>query len=255
MSIEDFNRDVDRIVAEETERFNRFYQYGKCYCQKCADTGWYLIKEDSGQGYMMASKVRCSCQGGVEIKKNLSNIGIDDRFTFDKFNAKEDWQKQVKDSAELFCMSKDLGHWFFIGGQVGSGKTMLCKIIIKSYAESGIEPVIMKWQEDSTEMKQIMNTMEVRPILEKFKTAKVLYIDDLFKSGNTNEISKADKDLAFKIIDYRYSQTDLITIISSELYSEELMTVDQSMSRIVERCGTQFTNNIKREQGRNMRLK
>ena len=61
----------------------------------------------------------------------------------------------------------------------------------------------------------------------------MLYIDDLFK-GN---VTGADLNLAFQLINARYNDRKLITILSSELTLSEIIEQDEALGgRIYERA-------------------
>ena len=94
----------------------------------------------------------------------------------------------------------------------------------------------MLWVDESNRLKQIITDSEEYNIaINEYKHIKVLYIDDLFKSQPT----PADLKLAFEILNYRYMQDDLITIITSEMLLDNLP--DEAIAgRIKQRCG----NNI-----------
>ena len=78
-------------------------------------------------------------------------------------------------------------------------------------------------------------------MIDRFKKAEVLYIDDLFKTGRNPDGSEpkptaADINAAFEIINYRYNNPALLTIISSELNEDELLDIDEAVGgRIFER--------------------
>lgn len=247
MSLDEMNKDIDRWIADEHRKFS----YSDI-CKVCGGTGWYLIKEDSGMGYPMASKAKCSCFDILETGQKLEKSGIGTEYSFDNFEVHDEYQKYMRDIAYKYLNSPT--YWFYVGGQIGSGKTRLCRTIIRELIQQGFNAVTMNWQDDSTELKTLSMKPEYRTSLDRFKNARVLYIDDFFKSGDVNMISKADKDLAFKIIDYRYNHPELITIFSSEHFFNEILKIDESMSRIRERC-KEFIVDISRNEDKNMRLK
>jgi DNA replication protein DnaC len=248
MSIEQMSRDIDRWISDEQRKFSY-----STICKTCNGTGWYLIKEDSGMGYPMASKTKCECFDKIANGQSLVKSGISDEYTFENFNVHEDFQKYLVDISFKFLNSPT--YWLYIGGQIGSGKTRLCKTIIRDLISKGYQVITMNWQDDATDLKSMSMTPEYKINLDRFKNARVLYIDDFFKSGNVEQISKADKELAFKIIDYRYQHQELITIFSSEHFFSELLAIDESMSRIAERCTKEFVVSIPRSNNNNIRLK
>lgn len=91
----------------------------------------------------------------------------------------------------------------------------------------------MLWRDVSVRAKAVVNDEEYGRIVDPLKRVKVLYIDDLFKGGAPKE---ADIKLAFEILNYRYADQKLLTVISSERTIEELLDIDEAVgSRIYER--------------------
>lgn len=117
----------------------------------------------------------------------------------------------------------------------------------------------MLWRDDIVKIKgAVTDSEEYSRIIDQFKTVDVLYIDDLFKTGKAadNSVQKptgADINVAFEIINYRYNNPSLLTIISSELTEDELIDIDEAIGgRIYERAKA-FT--IGKSRDRNYRIK
>ena len=96
-------------------------------------------------------------------------------------------------------------------------------------------------------------------MIERYKTSEVLYIDDLFKTADQGGAkvppSSADVRLAFEIVNYRYNNPDLLTIVSTEYYAGQLIDIDEAVgSRIIEKSGGNSFN-IAKSRDRNYRLK
>lgn len=89
------------------------------------------------------------------------------------------------------------------------------------------------WREMAPKLKALVNERELYEAkMDKFKEADVLYIDDFFK-GN---ITAADINLAFELLNSRYNSRSKITIISTERTVEDLIEIDEALgSRIYER--------------------
>jgi len=242
------NREIDQWIADEQRKFS----YSDV-CKKCGGTGWYLLKNTDNPNYPTANKCKCACFDILVTGQKLAKSGIGQDYTFDNFNDYEEFQKFMKNASKKFINSPT--YWFYVGGQIGSGKTRLCKTIVRELIAKGYSVITMNWQDDSTDLKTMSMTPEYRSGLDRFKTAQVLYIDDFFKSGDVNQISKADKELAYKILDYRYQRPELITIFSSEHWFNEILAIDESMSRIAERCTKEFVISIPRNKNNNMRIK
>lgn len=117
-------------------------------------------------------------------------------------------------------------------GQPGSGKTHLSIAIANQLIENHISVIYMQYRDVITILKQtISNDSEVyQAQINKYKDAKVLLIDDLFKGS----ITKSDINIMFEIANHRYLKK-LPTIISTEKTFEELLEIDEAVgSRIIE---------------------
>ena len=97
-------------------------------------------------------------------------------------------------------------------------------------------------------------------MVERFKKAHVLYIDDLFKTGKNRDgivgrPTEADVTMAFEIIIYRYNNPDTLTIISSEWTQDDLLDIDEAVGgRIFERAGASGIS-IAKDRSRNYRTR
>lgn len=148
-----------------------------------------------------------------------------DIFTFDTYKSTEKWQKDIKSKAVEYA--KNPKEWFFIGGQSGAGKTHLCTAVCGELIKQAYNVYYMTWVDENIILKSLRkNADEYAERMNKWKTAKVLYIDDLFKTKDDVPVTGADVMTAYELINYRYLQSDLITIISSERSINELMDID-----------------------------
>lgn len=202
------------------------------HCDKCNDEGiYYYIKDDWFEAMI------CPC-----MKLRRSKAGM----TFDSYEAKENWQAAIKKRAMEYTQRAD--RWFFIGGQVGAGKTHICKAILTELSNRK-DVVSMEWISASRELKGKVNDPEYQEITRRYKKAEVLLIDDLFYGSVTD----ADKTLAREIIDYRYIE-GLITIINSELTISQIAGIDEGTAgRIKERAG-QYVMNLNKDIRKDMRV-
>ena len=188
------------------------------------------------------------CYGNVSItpctcmKLRRSKAGM----TFDSYKEDENWQKAIKSRAIKY--TQDPKGWFFIGGQVGAGKTHICKAILTELSQNrNVDS--MDWISASRALKGMVNTPEYQTETLRYKKAQVLLIDDLF-FGN---VTDADKALAREIIDYRYIE-NLTTIINSELTISEIAGIDEGTAgRIKERAG-QYVMNLNKDMRKDMRI-
>lgn len=125
--------------------------------------------------------------------------------------------QQMKNIA-LDYLNNFKNNWFFIGGQIGSGKTHLCiKILNKILAHNFVSLQILKFSKAFKDLKSFSNKPEQIQLLEKYQKVDILYIDDLFNRVPTS----SDINLLLDIIDYRYI-SNKTTIFSSQKHFEEL---------------------------------
>jgi len=118
-------------------------------------------------------------------------------------------------------------------GQVGSGKTHLSLAIANELMDGGVGVVYMPFRDVIIKVKQnIMDEVYYHQVMNRYKNARVLLIDDLFKGS----ISKSDINIVFEIINHRYFN-NLPIIVSTEKSFEELIEIDEAIgSRIIEMC-------------------
>lgn len=215
------------------------------HCSICKNRGYVFKLEETEDGKFRQYATDCKC---AEVRRSILRMkrsGLKDiikEYTFDKFETPEAWQKALKDAAMAYA--KHPKGWFYIGGQSGAGKSMLCTAICRQLLLEGRRTIYMRWMDDSTELKGLATEAEQRmELMNKFKKAEVLYIDDLFKpavdqQGMKQRPTAADIRTAFEIINYRYNNPALITIISSEWSQDELLDIDEATGgRIFERAG------------------
>lgn len=221
-------------------------------CPVCNNKQKYYAWDGNG-----VSCKKCSC---IEIRKNLElakNSGLGKMLetkTFATYEPTTEQQQKTLAAAKKFITDEN-GVCFYIGGNVGTGKTHLCAAMCKEFI-AGKTPVrYMVWQDWVTRLKQaIANDAEAYEVmLEEAQTAEVLFIDDLFRV----KVTDADREKAHLLINYRYNlwQTEekrYATLITSEKTLQELAEVDEAIaSRIYEMAGEyKFTAS-----GRNYRLR
>ena len=96
---------------------------------------------------------------------------------------------------------------------------------------------------------------EYSKLLRPLKTCRVLYIDDLLKTQGNKPPNEQDYQIALEIINARYCDPALLTIISTELTLSEVCAIDEALGgRIAERA-SKYTLQIARKDGRNYRLR
>lgn len=222
-------------------------------CTLCKNKGYIAKLDDNGNEVHK----ECKCQKIRETLRRARESGLGDiitDYTFAKFNAEEEWQKQIKQIAQAFC-EDDQAKWFYIGGQVGSGKSHLCTAIAAHYIKAGKNVKYMIWAEEAKKLKSLVNDFSYQDIIGQYKDVNVLYIDDFLKVKAGEEPTPADINLAFEIINHRIMSRDNITIISSEKTIDELMDYDEAtMSRIYQKAG-KYKIKIAKDKNKNYRTR
>lgn len=229
MAVESFNDSVGQLKGYD--------------CAICKNKGMVAELID-GQDYYKP----CSCMSIRRIGNLKRDSGIEnllERYTFENFKESEKWQSDLLTKAKKYIKT---GGWFFIGGQVGSGKTHICTAIIKELLNKGVPCKYMLWRNEASRLKANINDDIYSDMIKPLIETRVLYIDDFFKGG----VTQGDINLAFEILNDRYN-SGLATIISSEKTINEILGIDEAIgSRIVERA-KEFITNIEKKD--NYRLK
>ncbi len=187
----------------------------------------------------------CACMSKRRALWRIERSGLKDlisKCTFDNYKTPETWQRKAKELARKFA-ADPAGSWFAALGAVGSGKTHLCTAICCDLINTGYDTRYMLWKDEARQLKAAVNAdEEYGRLIRPLQTVRVLYIDDFWKTrinddtGRYEQPTQADINLAFEIINARYIDRKLITLISSERTCQELLNIDQAVgSRIAER--------------------
>ena len=206
-------------------------------CEHCKNRGYFWALKD---GY----KITITCPENCENKRRslwrLRQSGLEPLIkacTFDSFKPISPWAREMKSDAEAF-VADYAGKWFCTLGASGSGKTHICTAICSEFLEQGKDVRYMMWLDETVRIKAAAMDDALRSrLIEPLKKATVLYIDDLFKTDKGNNVTAADTRIAFEILNYRYINQDLITIISSEKLIRDILDIDEATgSRIRHRA-------------------
>ena len=200
-------------------------------CNKCRDLT-FIINDGVA--------TPCECRAVKEAKDILRKSGISEEFrnkNFENFKTINDSQSinaynKAREYSNNFHIIKDsTQNSIMFMGQPGSGKTHLSLSIANVLMDNGVGVVYMGYRDVITQIKQnIMDEVYYNKVMNRYKNAKVLLIDDLFKGS----ISKSDINIMFEIVNYRYFN-NLPMIMSTEKGGKELIEIDEAIgSRILE---------------------
>lgn len=211
-------------------------------CPECLNRGYFASLD--GEGRRVSIECRCMQKRRSIERAKKSGLGsMLERYTLELWQTPEEWQKKAKEKAEEF-VSDPAGHWFFMAGNVGTGKSHLCAAICKAFLEHGLSVRYLLWRDVVVRAKAVVNDEAAyKQIIQPFKDVQVLYIDDLFKTGKGKEPTEGDTNFAFELLNYRYNDPKQITILSSEWTAEKLLSIDEAVgSRIYERSKGFYLN-------------
>lgn len=205
----------------------------------------------------------CECRNKRINIIRLENSGLMDfisECTFENYETPEEFQSGIKDQALNFvkCVDSELRHkWYFIGGQVGSGKTHICTAIFKGLIDKNYPAKYMMYRDEAVYLKSIVNKEpgEYAERVHLLKSVDVLYIDDLFKGKSGEMPTAGDINLVFEIINARYNNKSAITVISSEKTIDEIINIDEAIGSRIRERSRGFCRNVVPGKGKNWRLK
>lgn len=220
--------------------------YGVRYdCPKCLNRGNFAFIGEDGQLHLRD----CACVAKRESLRNIRISGLSElltRYTLDNWQCREPWQRNLLERVQRYAECPE--GWFVLTGTPGTGKTHLCTILCGLLMERGYYTRYMLWRDFAQKAKAVVNDADAyNELITPFVEARVLYIDDFFKTGRTlNRTTRqrepmspteGDINLAWNIINTRYNNSRLLTIISSEMSLGDILDVDEAVgSRIAERA-------------------
>lgn len=203
-------------------------------CPECLNRGHFHRVDDQGRRYLE----ECRCMVIRRNRGRIARSGLADmlkRYTLDTWKEPEPWQRKARELVQRYAEHPN--GWMLAAGTPGTGKTHLCTALCGMLMEQGVDTRYMLWRDFSVQAKAAVNDeTEYRRMVEPLKRVKCLYIDDLFKAGKGHEPTAGDVNLAFEVLNSRYNDTKKLTVISTELDVEQLLSIDEAVgSRIYER--------------------
>lgn len=240
------------MVEDMKKKYQRTATGGNCKkykCSKCRDTG--LILQDNGR-YTV-----CSCTKVDRAKKLMKKSGVDSTKTFSNFSTPTETTKQMKELAGRYYKNfSDIRYTtqnsIMFCGQSGAGKTHLALALANNFIRSkSIEAIYFNYREVITKIKQNMTDEETyNKILDTYKNAELLVIDDLFKG----KITDSDINIMYEIVNYRYLKK-LPVIVSTEYYDDELFNFDEAIAGRLYEMAKDYRINIDKNTSNNYRIR
>lgn len=233
MAVESYNNSVGNLKGYD--------------CPICKNKGMVAFLKDGKDYYD-----QCECLPIRRTAKLQAESGIQmllEERTFDNFIITADWQKYVVDKAKAYAEKKE--GWFFIGGKSGTGKTHICTAMVGQLLKDRVPCKYMLWKDEGTILKARVNDPEYSTLIKPLKEVKCLYIDDFLQDGTT----PGSLNLAFEILNYRASNKELMTIISSELTIQDILHARASVGGRIYEMAQKNSNVIHLKNAENYRLK
>lgn len=223
-------------------------------CPKCLNRG--VIYYDNLETGNLCCRY-CECMNIRNAYKQMDKDGVltqVQKSKFENFITKEAWQEKIKETAKKFC--EDVGRMFYIGGSSGCGKSHICSAILGNLTNKTERMSrYMAWTSDIKKITryQFEDKDLFIETMDSFMKAPILYIDDFLKPIGDKIPSTQQLSIAFDIIDYRYKNPKLITIISSEYWVEEIMEMDEALGSRIYEMSDGYRLKIKKDSSRNFR--
>lgn len=232
MRMKNFIENQQKRSSKQFDESLNLLEKNKEYeCAKCQDLTFIIVDDEA---------VPCECRALRQAEEILRKSGVSTEFrnkTFENYNCEYDQQtilayklamSYVKDF-ELIENSRR--NSIILMGQSGAGKSHLSLSIANELMDMGIGVIYMPYRDVITKIKQnIIDEVYYHREMNRYKNARVLLIDDLFKSRYTD----SDINIMFELLNYRYFN-NLPIIVSTELMMDELLNVDEALgSRIIE---------------------
>ena len=202
-------------------------------CNKCRDLT-FIINDGVA--------TPCECRIVKEAKDILRKSGISEEFRNKRFNnfnytienqVYEAYKEAYMYAKNFKSLEKERCNSIMFMGQVGAGKSHLSLAIANELMDNGVGVVYMSYREVITRLKQnIMDEVYYHRVMGKYKNARVLLIDDLFKG----KVTESDVNIMFELLNFRYFNK-LPLIVSCEMDVGMILNVDEAIgSRLVEMC-------------------
>ena len=246
------DRELEQIKADS---YNKLADEPTDYdCPDCRNKQWIATVGDDDKMVL----IPCKC---TIIRKNIRKIkksglsSLFNEYTLCKYIVTEKWQENIKNKAKEYLENYS-GKWFYIGGQTSCGKTHICTAMVIEFINQGKDATYMLWVDKSNELKANKNNYEVYDkLMQDIKDVSVLYIDDFFKNEKDTPPTSADIKLAYEILNYRYNNPELITIISSEYLLKDLLKIDEAVGSRIYQRSKDYQFNIAPDIKKNYRLR
>lgn len=201
---------------------------------------------DVNQLGLQTTVTRCKCVEVKRCRKILKESGIEEAFrskTIRDYIPKNELQATTKNLIidyirDFENIRKTRENSISLFGQVGAGKSHLVIATGNALLKSGVGVIYAEYPSMITQLKQLIrDEEEFQKILNRYKNAPILIIDDLYKGMMRHgKVNESDLSIMFDLINYRYLK-NIPILVSSEYRLKDLVYFDEAIgSRIGEMC-------------------
>lgn len=251
----------ETTVATEAPYYN---------CHKCKDTGSYFVRKKNGyfiRGIEVEQDyyVECECAKMRKINRLIKSSAITE-----KFRAKGFGNFDTDGRSAVVCKMKEKALQYYTAfddiretvqnsvlfiGQPGCGKTHLLIAIANNLMAKKVVPVAYFPYQDGMNEISANDFEKKNDIIHRMKEVDVLFIDDLFKPiGGVVKVHKWQADIIAEVVNHRYLNLKPM-LISSELYLDDMLSVDEALASRIFEMAEDFTVTIERNVKANYRLR
>lgn len=241
----DYEKKHGKVIPMEEREF---------HCELCQDVGYTVYNRGQEDEYV----VTCSCvekrKNILESKAKLQEAGLEEmpkKYTFNNYVRKHLFQQFAYQQAVKYV--SDPKGWFVMLGQSGGGKTHLMTAMAKAFIDQGKKVRYVVWTDVMKEIKT--DYLESRAKWAKImKSVDVLYLDDFLNARARKDydpknkewieyyepISDTEYEFAFEIINSRYNQPHLITMISTERTINDIYDIGENIGGRIEEMASKM---------------
>jgi DNA replication protein DnaC len=238
---------------QNTPMIGKVHPKDDAVCSLCNGRGYTVRTNLDGNQFAYD----CKCQKDTDHDTKVRRAGMEQLsrlYSFSNYIVRTEKQKAILILAKNY-LSNSAYSWFFIGGQVGSGKTHLTVSIGVELIRKGKDVCYKNWLELVSELKrsEYEDKTYFENLVKYASSVPVLIIDDFLKTENAKTPTSKDLIYAYRIINARYSNMSLKTVVNSEYTINELMSIDEGIGSRIHERSKGFGINIT-DQGMNHRI-
>lgn len=225
-------------------------------CPECLNRGYISVIKDD---VIVQRECQCMITRRGFLKMEAAGFGkIAEKYTFDRYVTREEWQKRAKEKAMKY-VRENPDKWLFFGGQSGCGKTHLCTAVCMELMNQRHDVLYVLWRDLVHYMEQNRFKGEnYNAKIWELQDIEVLYIDDFLKTTCKDQYGKLkpsemELNTAYEIVNSRIISGKK-TIISSELHINDISVLDEATGGRISEASENWQIMLNYDKTRNFRF-